>query len=143
MRRHRIAAARFFSRRIWRVAPEPAPALAVLGRGLGGIGARAAPVWGRLFGATAGYVVDADLRFVTVSPEALRAWGKAAEEVLGRRILEVFPAGSLDSYRAHLEALKTSRAMRLRVTSRILGRPVDVAIRPICDGLRVQFAVAA
>jgi hypothetical protein len=58
-------------------------------------------------------------------------------------MLEVFPGNPGESYRAHVEALLTSRAMHLRTMSRVFGRPMEVAIRPIGDGLRVQFALAA
>jgi len=139
MRRHRIAAARFLSRRIWQVAPRRP-----LATGLG-LREALARTWTRLLGAVspAGYVVDAELRFVTVSPGALRTWGKAPADVLGKRMLEVFPGNPGESYRAHLEALRTSRAMRLKTISRVFNRPMEVAIRPISGGLRVQFALAA
>lgn len=138
MRRHRIAAAWRLSRHVWQVsaaAPERlGPLFDAATRLVSGLRrATSAPA----------YVVDADLRFVTVSPAALRTWGKHPDEVLGRRMLEVFPAVSRINYSAHLEALRTARARRVRFVSRVLGRPMNVAIRPVTDGLRVQFSVAA
>jgi uncharacterized membrane protein YkvA (DUF1232 family) len=130
---HRARAALLLSRRTWAVG-----------------GARRwteplARAWTRLRGAAGGpgYVVDAELRFVSVNAAALGAWGKGPDEVLGRRILEVFPGAAPESYRAHLEALRTARAQRVKTHSRLYDRPLLVDIRPLSDGLRVQFALAA
>jgi len=139
LRLHRLAAAWRLSRHVWQVsAPRPHERLAHAGEAL-------ARIASRLCGAARapGYVVDGDLRFVTVSPGALATWGKAADEVLGRHLLDVFPAASRISYSAHLEALRTSRGRRLRIVSRTLGAPMKIAIQPVSDGLRVQFQLAA
>jgi uncharacterized membrane protein YkvA (DUF1232 family) len=142
---HRARAALLLSRRTWAVggagarlaggAADPARRWAEL----------LARTWTLIRGGSAGpaYVVDAELRFVSVNAAALGAWGKGPDEVLGRRILEVFPGATPEGYRAHLEALRTARAQRVRTHSRLFGRPMRVDIRPLSDGLRVQFALAA
>jgi PAS domain S-box-containing protein len=131
---HRTRAALLLSRKVWAVRSARARLAEPLDHAWRGL-------WARL--AAPSYVVDRELRFVSANAAALRAWGKRADEVLGRRILEVFPGAAAESYRAHLEALRTSCAQRVRTYSSLYDRPLQVAIRPLSGGLKVQFALAA
>jgi PAS domain S-box-containing protein len=142
---HRRRAAILLSRKVWAVGSPRARLAEALRARAGWLGKPLVGAWTRLCAMLAGpsYVVDAELRFVSVNPAALRVWGKGPDEVLGRRMLEVFPGVAAESYRAHLEALRTLRAQRVTTHSRLYGRPLQVAIRPMSEGLRVQFAMAA
>jgi PAS domain-containing protein len=142
---HRAHAALLLSRRTWAVGGARARLAGVAADPPHSWSEPLARAWARIRGAPGGpgYVVDAELRFVSVNAAALGAWGKGPDEVLGRRILEVFPGATPEGYRAHLEALRTARAQRVRTHSRLFDRPMRVDIRPLSDGLRVQFALAA
>jgi uncharacterized membrane protein YkvA (DUF1232 family) len=139
--RHRSEAALIVSRRIWalpRAPQQPAPVAAVSGR------LRAA--WTRILSGLGGpgYVTDKDLRIVSASPAAFATWGKAPQDVLGRPLLEVFPAvANGEGYKALLQAARTARPVRLNTVSVLLGRPVNVSVRPLGEGLRVRFRLAA
>jgi two-component sensor histidine kinase/PAS domain-containing protein len=87
------------------------------------------------------YVLDADWRFVHASRAALRAWGKTAPEVLGRRYIDPFPEGAGGPiHAAHEEVMRTRRPARLQTLSLVPGRWVEVDIHPAPDGgLSVAF----
>jgi PAS domain S-box-containing protein len=142
---HRRRAAILLSRKVWAVRRDRAPLAEALRAPADWLGRPLVGAWTRLRAKLAGpsYVVDTELRFVSVNPAALRVWGKGPDEVLGRRILDVFPGATAESYSAHLEALRTSRVQRVTTHSRLYGRSLQVAIRPMSEGLRVQFAMAA
>jgi uncharacterized membrane protein YkvA (DUF1232 family) len=142
---HRRRAAILLSRKVWAVGSARARLAESLRARAGWLAKPLVGAWTRLCTMLAGpsYVVDTELRFVSVNLAALRAWGKGPDEVLGRRILDVFPGVAAESYSAHLEALRTSRAQHVTTHSRLYGRALQVAIRPLSDGLRVQFAMAA
>lgn len=136
--RHRQDAALLVSRDIW-AAPRPARRLPALGAAL-----RSA--WSRLLIAAGGpaYLVDRELRIVSASPSAYRAWGKAPQEVLGRPIAEVFPdvVGG-EGYKAVVRVVRTARPVRLRTESAFFGRRIRLNARPLSDGASVRFRLAA
>ncbi len=87
------------------------------------------------------YVLDAGWRFVHASRAALRAAGKAAPEVLGRRYLDAFPEAAGGPVLAALEeAMRSRRPARLEAVSPVLGRWVEMDIHPTPEGgLSVAF----
>ncbi|MGZ3314504.1 MAG: PAS domain-containing protein [Caulobacteraceae bacterium] len=86
------------------------------------------------------YTADRQLVIKSVSDGALSIWGKSRSEVVGRRLLEVFPflAGS-QILNAHLEALRTFRPVKFTTTSHFLPGVVDVEIYPVAEGLQVRY----
>jgi PAS domain S-box-containing protein len=87
------------------------------------------------------YALDADWRFLYVSRSALAIWGRQAEDVVGRRVLDALPeaAGSapFDSLK---QAMRTRRPVRLQAVSGVIGRWVEVDIYPSqAGGLSVAF----
>jgi uncharacterized membrane protein YkvA (DUF1232 family)/transposase-like protein len=137
-RRHE--AALVVSRDVWAVPPlkRRSPLRAV--------GARLRRRWSQLLSGAAGhaYLVDRELRIVSASPSAYRSWGKAPQEVLGRPLAEIFPAVvSGEGYKALVRAVRTSRPVRIRTTSVLFGRRMDLRARPVSDGARVRVRLAA
>jgi len=87
------------------------------------------------------YTLDPDLRLVGASPNTLRIWGKDAKEVVGRKLVEVFPwVEGGPGHRALEQALRSFRPMRLQVESLAMAKPVEVEIYPVSDGLQVSFS---
>jgi PAS domain-containing protein len=86
------------------------------------------------------YTADRDLVILSASQAALSLWGKSPAEVIGFKLLEVFPflAGS-EILAAHLEALRTFRPVRFTTRSHFLSGTVDVEIYPVADGLQVRY----
>ena len=89
------------------------------------------------------YTLDADLRLVAASPNTLRLWGKKTRDVIGRKLVEVFPwVDGGPVHEALQQALQTYQPVRLRVNSLVMAKPVEVEIYPVRDGLQVSFAPA-
>jgi hypothetical protein len=90
------------------------------------------------------YFLDRRLRFVAASQFALDTWGKRADEVIGKHLLEVFPqAGDSAPYAAHLNALRTMRPLQLDTISPTFQEPVRLELRPSAAGLQVSFEPTA
>jgi PAS domain S-box-containing protein len=81
------------------------------------------------------YAVDVDWRILHASRAALEIWGRRAEEVIGRRVLEALPeaAGSAP-FAALQDAMRTRRAARLEAISGVTKRWVAVDIYLANDG---------
>jgi PAS domain S-box-containing protein len=86
------------------------------------------------------YAVDRDWRFIYVNRGAEDFWGSCREELLGRSMLEAFPAfpGS-ESHAAHEEAMASGKRSRIETTSTVTGTPVELHLRPASWGLTVFF----
>jgi hypothetical protein len=90
------------------------------------------------------YFVDRRLTFISASPAALEAWGKSVDEVVGRHMLEVFPAGrGSEPYAAHLVALRTMQRRLLHTRSPTYHRPAVMEFEPRRTGLQVIFEMSA
>lgn len=88
------------------------------------------------------YVVDRRMRFLAATAPALEAWGKGQDEVIGRRLTEVFPlAEGSEAYEAQLSALRTLEPVALETTSPTFTRPVEMESQPTAAGLQVSFAL--
>jgi PAS domain S-box-containing protein len=82
------------------------------------------------------YALDRERRFTNVSRRALGVWGVTAEDVLGRRLEEVFPPISEDeTYQAVLQCMRTGRPVRTEAPASSLGgRWVEQEAYPTADG---------
>jgi|GEM_PF-6615630 len=86
------------------------------------------------------YTLDGDLRLTGASPNTLRLWGRTWREVQGRKLVEVFPFTENGPVHLALEdALRSFQPKRLRVDSQFVGKPVEVEIYPVREGLQVSF----
>jgi PAS domain S-box-containing protein len=86
------------------------------------------------------YALDREWRLLYVNRRAEELWGRRRDDLLGRSLLELFPAlvGSA-SHRAHARAFATGEAVRIETVSRVIGAPVEVNIVPSPSGLSVYF----
>jgi hypothetical protein len=84
------------------------------------------------------YTLDAELRFVGVGKTTATMWGRRERDLLGRRIVDVFPAmeGGV-VHQALMEALRTMRPVRVEAMSLMWGVPMRVEIYPVHGGLQV------
>ena len=90
------------------------------------------------------YFVDRRLTFISASPAALETWGKSVDEVVGRHLLEVFPAGrDSEPYAAHLLALRTMQPRLMHTRSPTYHRPAVIEFEPRRTGLQVTFEMSA
>jgi PAS domain S-box-containing protein len=87
------------------------------------------------------YALDPDWRFLYVSRSALAIWGRQAEDVVGRRVLDALPEAAGSAPFAALEqAMRTRRPVRLQAVSGVICRWVEVDIYPAqTGGLSVAF----
>lgn len=87
------------------------------------------------------FAVDANWRVLHASRSALEVWGRRAEEVVGRRLLEALPEAAGSMPLAALEAaMRTREVTRTEAISTVIGRWVEVDIYPTQDGgLSVAF----
>jgi PAS domain S-box-containing protein len=69
------------------------------------------------------YAVDRQERFLFANRKAFEMWGKRSDEVIGRRILEIFPdiEGS-EAYRAYQEVIATRSPAHLEIQGLALDR---------------------
>jgi hypothetical protein len=87
------------------------------------------------------YVLDRELRLINASPNTLAIWGKSLREVVGRKLVDVFPfVEGGPTHEGLLLALQTFRPVRLQTESVLLNKLVEVEIYPVADGLQVSFA---
>lgn len=86
------------------------------------------------------YNLDRELRFLSANEQALSMWGKQQDEVIGRRIDDVFPEvrGS-EPLEAHARALKSLKPFRKVVRSPVLNQRIALEIHPSANGLSVSF----
>ena len=87
------------------------------------------------------FAVDADMRFTYVNQRALEMWGQRREELIGFKLLEVFPqARGTEVEAAYIKALRKRKTLRLEVVSPVLRRWVAFSIYPAAGGgLSVYF----
>ena len=82
------------------------------------------------------YAMDVDQRILFANRRALELWGKNADEVVGERLLEVFP-GIVDGdpYRAYRSVLTTRQPAHLESTAPALGnRWIGLDVHPAPQG---------
>jgi PAS domain S-box-containing protein len=82
------------------------------------------------------YALDSEGRFVNINRRALEMWGLNAEDVLGRRLADLFPniAQSL-AYQALQQSLRSREHSRTEVRATSLnGRWVEQDVYPTADG---------
>jgi PAS domain S-box-containing protein len=86
------------------------------------------------------YAIDRDWRFIYVNSGAADFWGRCREQLLGKSMLETFPAfrGS-HSHAAHIEAMATGNRARVETISTVTQTAVELHLRPAAWGLAVFF----
>jgi PAS domain S-box-containing protein len=87
------------------------------------------------------FTLSADWQFTYANRRALETWSLTADEVIGRRLLEVFPqAEGSEVHAAYLHAMKNRETVRLETVSPVIGRWLSVTIYPsAAGGLSVYF----
>jgi len=87
------------------------------------------------------FSLDDKWRFVYANRRALELWGRRSDEVIGRRMLDVFPALAGSEPQAAYHAVANDRRSRhLEAVSPILNRWLSINIYPAADGgLTVYF----
>lgn len=86
------------------------------------------------------YVVDRDWRLQLVNAQAEAFWGRQRSELIGRSMLELFPAfeGSAP-FEAHRRAMETDEPVAIETVSTATGNPVQLHLFPNPDGISVYF----
>ena len=86
------------------------------------------------------YVLDRNWRFTHVNDQALGHFGKAREELLGRKLLDAFPALAGGAAHERLQlAMDTGEAMHFEVGSTVADRIMEAQVYPSPTGLTVLF----
>ncbi len=86
------------------------------------------------------YALDADWRFTYINRHAEQLWGRNREELLGRRIWDVFPeAVGSESYHAHQRAARERTVVRTEALSPVIHGWIAVTVYPLDEGLTVYF----
>jgi len=87
------------------------------------------------------FAVGPDFTFTYANHRALEMWGKRADEVIGRKLLEVFPqAKGAPVHAAYLDAMQRRETVQLEAVSPIIHRWLAVMIYPSRGGgLSVYF----
>jgi PAS domain S-box-containing protein len=82
------------------------------------------------------YAMDRDQRILFANRRALELWGKTADQVIGRHLLEVFPGISGgEPYRAYCSVLASGEALRLEAVAPALAdRWIELDVRPAPHG---------
>jgi PAS domain S-box-containing protein len=82
------------------------------------------------------YALDSEGRFTSISRRALEMWGVTAEDVLGRRLVELFPAATQGTtYQAMLNSMRSRQHSRTEAPVASLGgRWVEQDAFPTDDG---------
>jgi signal transduction histidine kinase len=80
-------------------------------------------------------LIDADFRFQAVGPSSRRLCGRSVDNVIGKRLEEVFPAETAERFSSTLEATlegdsRSFDATLLGETHHVEARPVDVSGEP-------------
>ncbi len=89
--------------------------------------------------ADAFYALDADTRFTYANAHALSVWSKRPEDVLGRRLVEVFPGAASDSNFAPVITAMSDRQVTHVDASSVDGSWLSISIYPSSSGLSVYF----
>ncbi|HET8997074.1 MAG TPA: PAS domain-containing protein, partial [Acetobacteraceae bacterium] len=85
------------------------------------------------------YAVGPDWRLLYVHRAAECVWNVRRAEVIGRGLLEVFPAlAGSESHRAMQQAMATGEPRRLEAVSSVLGLPFEVDLNPMAWGLAIH-----
>ncbi|MGE0675341.1 MAG: cache domain-containing protein, partial [Methylibium sp.] len=87
------------------------------------------------------FALDARWCFTYANRRALEQWGKPREAIIGRRLLDVFPAlVASEPHEAYLAVAADRRSRHLETESPVLHRWLSVNIYPAADGgLTVYF----
>ena len=82
------------------------------------------------------YAMDRDERILFANRRALELWGKTSGDVIGRRLLEVFPGiAEGEPYRAYRNALATRQGAHLETVAPALdNRWIELDVRPAAHG---------
>jgi PAS domain S-box-containing protein len=82
------------------------------------------------------YAMDRDERILFANRRTLELWRKTANEVIGRRLLEIFPGiANGEPYRAYRSALATRRPAHLETVAPALdNRWIELDVRPTPEG---------
>ena len=81
------------------------------------------------------YAVDADFCFTYVNQRCAQMWDKKREDLLGRRLWDVFPqsVGSV-SYKRHLQVMTERHPVHYETVSSLFGRSIEASIYPTTEG---------
>jgi PAS domain S-box-containing protein len=86
------------------------------------------------------FMLDHEGRFRYVNHEAEKIWNRRREDLLGRKVKEVFPqADGSEALRAVEKSLADRTPACIETLGPISGRWVEVRIRPVEDGVSVYF----
>jgi len=82
------------------------------------------------------YAMDRDERILFANRRTLELWRKTANEVIGRRLLEIFPGiANGEPYRAYRSVLATRRPAHLETVAPALdNRWIELDVRPTPEG---------
>ncbi len=81
------------------------------------------------------YAMDRDERILFANRRALELWGKTIDDVVGRRLLEVFPGiADGEPYRAYRSVFASGQPERLETVAPALGRWIELDVRPAPHG---------
>ena len=86
------------------------------------------------------YALDNDWRFTYVNARAEQLWQKQREDLVGRRIWDVFPkAEGSETHAEHERAMATRQALEYETFSPVIKRWIEVNVYPSATGLSVYF----
>jgi PAS domain S-box-containing protein len=87
------------------------------------------------------FALGPDFVFTYANHRALEMWGRHADQVIGRKLLEVFPqATGTPVHVAYLDAMRRRETVQLETVSPVIGRWLAVTIYPSRGGgLSVYF----
>jgi PAS domain S-box-containing protein len=81
------------------------------------------------------YAMDRDERILFANRRALELWGKSVDDVVGRRLLDVFPGiAAGEPYRAYRSVFTSGKPERLETIAPALGRWIELDVRPAPHG---------
>ena len=77
------------------------------------------------------YAMDREERILFANRRALELWGKTSDEIVGCRLLEVFPSiADGEPYRAYRQVLKSREPAHLETIAPALGRWIELDVHP-------------
>ena len=81
------------------------------------------------------FALGADFTFTYANHRALEMWGRRADEVIGRKLLEVFPqAEGTPVHAAYLDAMRRRETVQLETISPVIHRWLAVTVYPSRSG---------
>jgi PAS domain S-box-containing protein len=81
------------------------------------------------------YALDRDTRLLYVNHRAAALWNKQANEILGRRFLDVFPqAAGTEPWLRHEHVFRAREPVHIETISPVLKRWISASIYPAADG---------